>query len=44
MPARAHVYWNGTFSDAEKRALLCVPGAGALTGILTEPDRSGRQT
>ncbi len=39
--ARAHVYWNGTFSDAEKRALLCVPGAGslsAMTGELTTED------
>ena len=24
-PERAHVYWNGTFSEAEKAALLKVP-------------------
>ncbi len=33
-PERAHIYWNGTFSDAEKAALLRVPLAPALTGIL----------
>jgi asparagine synthase (glutamine-hydrolysing) len=35
-PARAHVYWNGTFSDAEKRALVCAPSPGALAAILDE--------
>ena len=27
-PERAHVYWNGTFSDAEKATLLRIPAAG----------------
>ncbi|WP_433966878.1 asparagine synthase (glutamine-hydrolyzing) [Tunturiibacter gelidiferens] len=35
MPSeRAHVYWNGTFSDAEKAALLRVPLPGALGDVL----------
>jgi asparagine synthase (glutamine-hydrolysing) len=29
-PERAHVYWNGTFSEAEKNTLLRVPLPGAL--------------
>jgi asparagine synthase (glutamine-hydrolysing) len=41
-PARAHVYWNGTFSDAEKRALLCDPTPGALAAILRGSVRGGR--
>ena len=37
MPAdRAHTYWNGTFSKAEKRSMLRVPLPGALDGILRE--------
>ena len=39
--ARAHVYWNGTFSDAEKRALLSVPNPGALAAILEELRAAG---
>jgi len=35
-PARGHVYWNGTFSDAEKQALLVSPGPGALDSVLDE--------
>jgi asparagine synthase (glutamine-hydrolysing) len=38
-PAEAHVYWNGTFSAAEKRELLGRGGDGAfraMTGELTE--------
>jgi len=31
-PQRAHVYWNGTFSEAEKAALLRVPLPQTLTG------------
>jgi asparagine synthase (glutamine-hydrolysing) len=35
MPAgRAHVYWNGSFSDAEKAALAAVPLPPALAAIL----------
>jgi asparagine synthase (glutamine-hydrolysing) len=33
-PERAHVSWNGTFSDAEKATLLRNPPPGALTDIL----------
>ncbi len=33
-PERAHIYWNGTFSDAEKRALLRAPLPPSLTGVL----------
>jgi asparagine synthase (glutamine-hydrolysing) len=33
-PERAHVYWNGTFSEAEKATLLRIPLPGALTDIL----------
>jgi len=40
-PARAHVYWNGTFSDAEKSALMCAPNPGALAAILEELSRAG---
>ena len=33
-PARAHIYWNGTFSDEEKRRLTAEPLPDALNGIL----------
>jgi asparagine synthase (glutamine-hydrolysing) len=33
-PERAHVYWNGTFSDDEKRSILQGPQGDALAGIL----------
>jgi asparagine synthase (glutamine-hydrolysing) len=37
MPAgRAHVYWNGTFSDAEKAALISPPLPGALAEMLKD--------
>ena len=40
-PERAHVYWNGTFSEAQKRALLCVELPPALNDVLSElHDRS----
>ncbi len=35
-PERAHVYWNGTFSDAAKAALVKAPLPGALDRILGE--------
>ena len=35
-PERAHVFWNGTFSDKEKRALLKTQLPHALDGILGE--------
>jgi asparagine synthase (glutamine-hydrolysing) len=37
-PARAHVYWNGTFSDAEKKALVGRPMPGSLGRVLSEID------
>jgi len=39
-PSRAHVFWNGTFSEAEKRALLTRELPGSLDRILTELDRA----
>jgi asparagine synthase (glutamine-hydrolysing) len=35
-PARGHVYWNGTFSDAEKAALVNRPLPASLNTILGE--------
>ncbi len=35
-PARAHVYWNGTFSDAEKRVLTQPALPDTLDRILSE--------
>jgi asparagine synthase (glutamine-hydrolysing) len=35
-PARAHVYWNGTFSDVEKEALVREPLPGSLKRVLSE--------
>ncbi len=34
-PEQAHVYWNGTFSEAEKAALLRVPLPGTFANLLT---------
>jgi asparagine synthase (glutamine-hydrolysing) len=34
--ARAHVYWNGTFSDAGKEALVKQPLPGSLKRVLSE--------
>jgi asparagine synthase (glutamine-hydrolysing) len=33
-PERAHVYWNGTFSEEEKATLFRIPVPGALTDVL----------
>jgi asparagine synthase (glutamine-hydrolysing) len=33
---RAHTYWNGTFSEAEKRSMLRCPLPDALEGLLRE--------
>ena len=33
---RAHIHWNGTFSEAQKRSMLHVPVPGALDGLLRE--------
>ncbi len=34
LPERAHVYWNGSFSEPEKATLLRIPLPGALTDVL----------
>jgi len=42
MPAgRAHVYWNGAFSDEEKAALVNMPLPGALAEMLRELSPQG---
>jgi asparagine synthase (glutamine-hydrolysing) len=42
MPAeRAHVYWNGTFSDSEKEALLVPELPKALDSIMSELSNAG---
>ncbi len=35
-PEQAHVYWNGTFSEAEKRSLLRTQPPGAFDAMLAE--------
>ena len=40
-PARAHVYWNGTFSDQEKRELAEAPPTGGLARILDDLSAAG---
>lgn len=37
-PARGHVYWNGTFTDAEKKSLVSRPLPPSLKQILGEMD------
>jgi asparagine synthase (glutamine-hydrolysing) len=37
-PSHAHVYWNGTFSDAEKQSLLRQPLPSAFHALLGEVD------
>jgi len=42
MPAGlAHVYWNGTFSEEEKQALVRAPLPGALDSILSDLSPAG---
>jgi asparagine synthase (glutamine-hydrolysing) len=43
-PERAHVYWNGTFSDREKQYLLRAPLPGELNSLLAELARAGDRT
>ena len=43
-PERAHVYWNGTFSDDEKRRLLRVELPGELDSLLGEAAAGGDRT
>ncbi len=40
-PERAHVYWNGTFSDADKRSLLRAPLPSALDRTIGELAAAG---
>ncbi len=40
-PSRAHVFWNGTFSDAERQALLRTPARGWFDGLLNVPRSAG---
>ncbi len=40
-PERAHVYWNGTFSDSERRHLTRVPLPGALSMLLRDLAAAG---
>jgi asparagine synthase (glutamine-hydrolysing) len=43
-PELAHVFWNGTFSEAEKRRLFCFADPNPLAAVLAEmPDGSGLQ-
>jgi asparagine synthase (glutamine-hydrolysing) len=39
-PEQAHVYWNGTFSEAEKRCLLQTEPASAFDGMLADLRRA----
>ena len=44
-PERAHVYWNGTFSEAQKRALVRSELPPALNRVLSElRDQTGAKT
>ena len=43
-PERAHVYWNGTFSDREKQKLLRAQLPGELNSLLSELSRAGDRT
>jgi asparagine synthase (glutamine-hydrolysing) len=43
-PERAHVFWNGTFSDEEKRRLVDAELPPALNLILRELAQAGDQT
>ena len=40
-PARAHVFWNGTFSEEGKRSIVCTPLPGELASVLGELARAG---
>ncbi|MBV8571134.1 MAG: asparagine synthase (glutamine-hydrolyzing) [Acidobacteriaceae bacterium] len=40
-PARAHVYWNGTFSDHEKRSLISGRLPGTVDRMLADVSRHG---
>jgi asparagine synthase (glutamine-hydrolysing) len=40
-PFRAHVFWNGSFSDAEKRSLIRLDLPGTLSAMLDEAAHHG---
>jgi len=40
-PEMAHVFWNGTFSEAEKQRLFLFADAGPLANVLAEMDAGG---
>ncbi len=40
-PEMAHVFWNGTFSEAEKQRLFLFADAGPLAKVLAEMDQGG---
>jgi asparagine synthase (glutamine-hydrolysing) len=40
-PSRAHVFWNGAFSDAGKAALASMPLPGALNEVLRDLSPNG---
>jgi asparagine synthase (glutamine-hydrolysing) len=39
-PERAHVYWNGTFTDEEKKAIVRMPLPAVLGEIISEMPRA----
>jgi asparagine synthase (glutamine-hydrolysing) len=43
-PEQAHVFWNGTFSDQQKRGLVAEQLPGAMAEILEELSRAGDHT
>ena len=43
-PGHAHVFWNGTFNDDEKRSLLKVPLPGSFHRLLAEMNHLPRTT
>jgi asparagine synthase (glutamine-hydrolysing) len=42
-PMRAHVYWNGTFSEEEQAALLKAPVAGVFNEILASIPKQSQE-
>ena len=43
-PEQAHVFWNGTFSDQQKRGLVAEELPGAMAELLGELSRAGDST
>ena len=44
LPEQAHVFWNGTFSDAQKRDLVADDLPDTLSGVLEELSLAGDRT